>query len=596
MRPDQSPKVVAWCEREKRRVAEDPYYAIKKGYVFTEDEKRGGEKRPMPDTLYLYILTRLWQLYSIGMIRKVRQMILSWLECWLSLHETIFSPGSLNILQGKRLDDIKAIGTKSLMGRCLFINRNLPDWLRPDVELEATDDGKRTLTSMVVPGGGVLIAAPQGPDIVRSKTATSLCMDELAFHPDGPAAWQAALPTVNDAEPIIYPKNPDWLLEWNERFPAFAHDWTKGRFRARLWGVTTPNGHERLVDPMVKWSGRRHWPELTGHKYESGLPVDGLRVELKEQRYEGFTLPPICCVSLHYTAELAPERWERRRASRAAYDSDAAYEQENELSSRSAAGQPVFRPQEFTSLHMKKYQPVTYRPTVISIDAGYQGQSVCFWQESMVKVGSGIFRRGHLFYHFLWKARTLDEVIWEIKQQLAARGIDWRRVKYVCDWNTLNTHHGGVGISDMQVFHQNGIYPVARRVGANQKNQAINLARRGLKMWPDGRPGTEIDPDGAPLVVEMLDGSWRYSEPAPGKGLVEIPLKDGTYDHVGDSFVYRFWCLEGEIWGGAENLLIPQDEAPEEGQTSKIKEWFLKNRQRKLNRANPNMVGPSNMT
>jgi hypothetical protein len=71
----------------------------------------------------------------------------------------------------------------------------------------------------------------------------------------------------------------------------------------------------------------------------------------------------------------------------------------------------------------------------------------------------------------------------------------------------------------------------------------------------------------------MLDGGWRYQEPPPGKGPVEIPLKDGTFDHIGDGFIYLFWVLHNEIWGGK----VPGSKDPAEADAVEtIKEKFMK--------------------
>lgn len=564
---ERSLRLQAHLERQYRANAADPWWAIEHGYILTEDEKRGGETRPMPPRRYLKILLRLMQFYSLGICAKSRQLIFSWILCWFVLHETMYRKGSLNILQGKRLDDIKAIGTKSLMGRIMFIYNNLPDFLKPQVQLEEGaiqgTEGKKTLTSLVVPGGGVLIAAPQGPDIVRSKTGTNMIMDEIAFHQKGGPAWNAALPLIQDAEPVAYAENPAWLLEWNEEFPQYAQDWTAGRYMTHMWAGSTPNGHDPILYGGAPWREWRRWPELTGHKYEDGSPVEGLRVYMKKQEYEGFSLPPVCCVRMHYTADYRPVAWSRRRASRHTYDTEAAYERENEISFRSAAGKPVFDARIFTALHLRDYAPEPHRRTLVSMDTGYMGQSVCFWQETLVPAGRKYWRRSHLFHHFLRIETILDDVLQEVKALLFHWKIPIANVTFVTDWNSLNTHHGGVGIADMQIFRSHGIYPRARHVGPHQKNQAIDTSRRAFKVWSDGRPGVEIDPNGAPMVVEMLDGGWRYKEPQPGAGYVETPHKDGTNDHVGDSFVYRFWALENEIWNSTA-VDVPKVENPDE--------------------------------
>jgi hypothetical protein len=552
-------RALAFMELEMRRVAAHPYYAIKRGYVFTEDEKRGGDKRPMPDLPYLEILCDLFMKYPLGIMLKSRQMMASWLFCWIILWTAKYKSGSLSLMQGKRLDDVKAIGTKSLMGRLMFLYRNLPEFLKTPDERAAVSATRRekkqnaalkaseTLTSLVIPGGGVCIAAPQGPDIIRSKTATTVCMDELPHHPEGPEAWTAALPTVDGAD---------------QRYSE-----------ARLWGVGTPNGRDPLCYEMAPWEKWRSWKELTGFRYDDGSPVEGLRVYLKQRVYEGFKLSPICCVRLHYTAEYDPEMWARRRATREAYPTPGAYERENEISFRSVAGMAVYGEESFGAAHSGAWEPDPNRPVVVSMDLGHQGTAACIWQMESVPVRDIVLYRHRLFWSKLWKACYLEDVLNELKGLLGKWSFDWSTARWITDWNSLNTHHGGAGITDFQIFQRAGIYPEARPVGPHQVNQGIELVRRALKKLPDGLPGLIVDPNAAADVMEMFDGGYRYEEPTPGKSYTETPLKDGVYDHLADAVRYRFWADPYSIFENEEPL--PADE-PRHGTTRYVKRYLKK--------------------
>ena len=564
--PEVDIQLLAKVAIESQKCAEHPFYAIERGYVLTEDEKRGGETRPMPALPYLRIMTDLFMKYPIGIIFKSRQMMASWLFCWIVLWTAKFKPGSLSIMQGKRLDDVKAVGTKSLMGRMLFIHNHLPAFLRSAgeaLEQEKKTKEARTLTSLVIPGGGVVVASPQGPDVIRSKTATTVVMDELPHHPEGLEAWTAALPTVDGAD--------------------------QSYSQARLWGIGTPNGRDPLCFEMAPWEKWREWDEKTGYEYVDGAgEVQGLRVYLKHREYEGYTLPPICCVRLHYTAEYDPAAWARRRATRAAYPSEGAYEREHEISFKTVAGMAVFGESEFTSSHLEKWEPDVTRPLVISMDLGYQGTSAAFWQESTVRLAGRYWKRHHLWFHKLWRQTTLQDVLFEIKGILVRQGFNWQSARWIADYNSLNTHHGGAGITDFEIYYQHNIVPEARRVGPHQVDQGINLIRRALKPLPDGRPGLLVDPDGAPLVVQMFDGGYRYDDPADGKGYTETPLKDGTYDHIADSVRYRFWADPGAIFDASDDVSADQ---PMPGQTSYVRQYLKK---KKRSHQNTELgVGPS---
>lgn len=562
----QSQQAMARLVLEQRKIAEHPWYAISKGYIFTEDEKRGGETRSMPHDgehgRYLKVLCDLFMEYPIAIMLKSRQMMASWLMCWLVLWTAMYQKGSLSILQGKRLDDVKAVGTKSLMGRLMFIYRNLPEFMKSAQMLDAerlskherkhdvSAKGAETLTSLVVPGGGVAVAAPQGPDVIRSKTATTVIMDELPHHPEGLEAWTAALPTVDGAE---------------QRFS-----------KARLWGVGTPNGRDPLCFEMADWDDWRNWDERTGFTYEDGTPVEGLRVYLKRREYDGYELSPICCIRLHYTAEYDPEAWARRRATRAAYPSEGAYEREHEISFRTVAGMAVYGTA-LTAAHLESYKPNPNRPIIISMDLGYQGTSACIWQEEIVYFHDYIFRRQHLFWHKLWKGRFLDEVLDELKPVTHAMGFNWKSARWIADFNSLNTHHGGAGVTDFQIYQRHGIIPEARQTGPNQVDQGVNLVRSALRKLPDGKPQLMIDRDHCPDVIAMFDGGYRYDEPTVGKGYVETPMKDGYYDHVADSVRYRFWVEPGVIFEEDSSKDLGIDE-PRKGTAAYVRRYLSRKR------------------
>lgn len=551
-------QALARLELEQRECAKTPWYAISKGYVLTEDEKRGGVTRVMPNLPYLKILCELFMLYPIGVMLKSRQMMASWLFCWIILWTAKYNKGSLSLMQGKRLDDVKAIGTKSLMGRLMFMYRNLPDFLKTSDELDAmmtgkhekkhdpTKKGGETLTTLVIPGGGVVVASPQGPDVIRSKTATTVVMDELPHHPEGMEAWTAALPTVDGAD-LKYSK-------------------------ARLWGVGTPNGMDPLCYGMAKWEDWRTWKEMTGFKYEDGSEVEGLRIYLKEREYEGYKLAPICCVRLHYTAEYDPPAWARRRATRAAYPTEAAYEREHEISFRTVAGLAVYK--ELTNRHLESWTPDQYRPLIISMDLGWQGTSACMWQEEAVHFSDRTYRRQHLFWHELWKGVGLKDVIMQLKLQIAKYGLNWQSARWVADYNSLNTHHGGAGVTDFKIFNDNGIEPEARKVGPHQVDQGIKLVRQAMRLLPDGTPGMMVDKDNAQMVTAMFDGGYRYEEPTLGKGYTETPAKDGTFDHIADSIRYRFW-VEPDVVFDPESDDLPQDQA-QRGTALYVKNYYLR--------------------
>src|SRR2546422_7478915 len=95
----------------------DPWWAIQQGYVITEDEhaKEGqAAARPLPPHEFLHSLTKVVMSSPIGLVMKSRQMMLSWLFCWILLWDAIARPGRLEVAQGKREEDISAKGNKAI--------------------------------------------------------------------------------------------------------------------------------------------------------------------------------------------------------------------------------------------------------------------------------------------------------------------------------------------------------------------------------------------------------------------------------------------------------------------------------------------------
>ena len=316
---------------EVRQFKKSPLWALKEGYILTQDEHAdsGEDVRPFPCKDYIETILRIVMSSPIGMIMKSRQLMMSWLFCYLLLWDAITRPGRLCVAQGKREEDVSAKGTKALMGRIRFMRRNLPEHLQPQVIEEAK-------TTEVYANGSTILAIPQGEDIIRSLTASFVFMDELSRHPEGEKAWTAALPTI--------------------------------RGGGRLWGVSTPNGREFCYDqaderlPWDRWEG---WPSVSkglyGYRNTKGMQL----------------------IALHYTADEEKATPEYQALARKGYTNVNNYRAENELDFSLQPGEAVYAEYDQSRHVLKKnYVPNPRMPIYTGWDFGYNGQSVSFFQHT----------------------------------------------------------------------------------------------------------------------------------------------------------------------------------------------------------------------
>ena len=140
---------------------------------------------------YLKYIQDQWHKESRLVVPKSRQMIMTWLFVALNLWFGMYSRGKLIFFQSKKEDD--AIGDENagtgLLGRAKFIYNHLPDHYKVPCEM--------VYNKIKFPETNSTIwAVPQGGDIIRQHTASSILSDEMAFQPEAEHAYTGALPTI----------------------------------------------------------------------------------------------------------------------------------------------------------------------------------------------------------------------------------------------------------------------------------------------------------------------------------------------------------------------------------------------------------------
>jgi len=505
---------------EIRQFKKDPFWAIRAGYVYTEDEhaKDNEEARKkFPNLTYLEAVTKVVMSAPIGMVMKSRQLMMSWLFCWLLLWEATVKGGRLCVAQGKREEDVAAKGTKALMGRIRFMRWNLPDHLRPMVVEEAK-------TSEVYANGSTILGIPQGEDVIRSLTASFVFMDELSRHPEGEAAWTAALPTI--------------------------------RGGGRLWGVSTPNGREfcyEQADKRLPWDRWETWPSVSQglHGYKNGNGVQ--------------------LIALHYTADPSKRDPGYQELARRGYTNAQLYRQENELDFTLQPGHPVFEEfQEARHVLKANYVPNPNMPIYTGWDFGYNGQAVAFFQHNstgqLVWFDQVAYKRvaitdvcRRVQQRLLWALGRVDEKgvtknteevpLYDMegkpidgarlaRQANVARAAD---VFYFGDpsSNTTNTK----GETDRSTLLTFGMQ-LRTKATNSRKQDLVEQLRVLLMPRSDGTPAMVISPGPSMemrYVVEGFKGGYHYPEMKMGRADKMLPEKDGFYDHIFDAAQY---CID----------------------------------------------------
>jgi phage FluMu gp28-like protein len=169
------------------RAHADPWYPIRKGYVWTLDQT--DYKQPVkqfPARPNLEFLVREWEQNRLLLVPKSRRMMLSWLACWLHLWMAMLHPGRAIFLVSD-----KEQKSDELVRRCEFMFDNLPGdkILKPQVRAK--------YCLLEFPGlNSYIMGIPSGASQLRQYTASALLFDEFAF-------WTNAMETLGAARPTI---------------------------------------------------------------------------------------------------------------------------------------------------------------------------------------------------------------------------------------------------------------------------------------------------------------------------------------------------------------------------------------------------------
>jgi hypothetical protein len=149
--------------------------------------------KPFPEKEYLREVVGMWLSYKMNLWEKSRQVMLSWTLCGLYAHDAQFGVNRLNFIQSKKEED-----SDRLVQRCFTLWQNQTEWLRGMFPAEYSYCHLRfyRLGDERLPYSEIW-GIPQGGDIIRQHTGSSLLIDEAAFQPELEAAIGAAKPMIS---------------------------------------------------------------------------------------------------------------------------------------------------------------------------------------------------------------------------------------------------------------------------------------------------------------------------------------------------------------------------------------------------------------
>lgn len=179
-------------------------------FVRTRDEADPDQAvKPFP-THYEYIRA-LWTEFDShqkSIIAKSRQMMVSWIVCAYAVWWARHKPHQHVLVQTQKYEDaIKLVsmagGGKdaTFLGRCQFIERNLPAWLKV-----TTREGEGKIS---YENGSLIEAVAGGADQIRGKVASLVILDEFAYIEEARGVWTTLAPLVQKGMKLIIVSTPN---------------------------------------------------------------------------------------------------------------------------------------------------------------------------------------------------------------------------------------------------------------------------------------------------------------------------------------------------------------------------------------------------
>lgn len=167
-----------------------------------------------------------------GLVKKSREMGLTWLACAFYVHRWLFRPGWSGKFGSRKRDLVDRLGDMdSIMEKVRFILRRLPQWMQPSRYEDS-------LCRIVNPAIGTSITGEGGDSMGRGGRGTMYFVDEFAFV-ERPHRVNAAI--SQNADAIIKASTPNGedniFAEECEggRYPVFTLHWRSHPEKDDAW-------------------------------------------------------------------------------------------------------------------------------------------------------------------------------------------------------------------------------------------------------------------------------------------------------------------------------------------------------------------------
>jgi hypothetical protein len=190
----------------KARAAEDGEFWLR--FVLTRDEADSDHSvKPFP--LHLDYLRELWRVLSTRqtvVIAKSRQMLVSWCVASFAVWWARHKENQAVYWQSQQARDaINMVcapkGAGYAMGRCQFIEANLPVWMHIPV---APLEGR-----LAYPNGSFIQALPGGAGQIRGNVPSLYIGDEFAFQEEQRGVFTAVAPLIQKGAKAVFISTPN---------------------------------------------------------------------------------------------------------------------------------------------------------------------------------------------------------------------------------------------------------------------------------------------------------------------------------------------------------------------------------------------------
>lgn len=175
-------------------------------FVLTRDEA-DPERSVKPFPLHLDYLVQLWDVLSTRqcvVVAKSRQMLVSWVVAAYCVWHARSKPNQAIFWQAQKDKDAMSMVCApkgAPMGRCQFIEANLPAWMRiPISPLEGR---------LVYPNGSFIQALPGGAGQIRGNTPSVYVADEFAHQDEQTGVFTAVAPLIQKGARAFFISTPN---------------------------------------------------------------------------------------------------------------------------------------------------------------------------------------------------------------------------------------------------------------------------------------------------------------------------------------------------------------------------------------------------